>query len=104
MNWLMLILEFFIQLVRGALSVALRAISSWRTLRPVIIDYPLTVHTDVQITLLANLITLTPGTLSVDVSDDRKTLRIHVLDAPDGEAVVGQIAAGFETRVLRALK
>ena len=104
MSWLSLIFEFVVQLFHGAFTVALRAISSWRTIRPAIIDYPLTVHSDVQITLLANLITLTPGTLSVDVSDDRKTLRIHVLDAPDSEAVIGQIAAGFETRVLRALK
>ena len=59
---------------------------------------------DAQITLLANLITLTPGTLSVDVSDDRKTLFIHALDVPDREALIGRIAAGFETRVLRALK
>lgn len=103
MNWLILFAEFLIQLVSGALSVARRGISSRLDLHPAIIDYPLTVHSDAQITLLANLITLTPGTLSVDVSDDRKFLRIHVLDAPDDESVIGAIAAGFETRVLRAL-
>jgi multicomponent Na+:H+ antiporter subunit E len=104
MNWLILIGVFLVQLVRGALSVALRGVSSRLDLHPALIDYPLTVHTDAQITLLANLITLTPGTLSVDVSDNRKTLRIHVLDAPDDDAVIGHIAAGFETRVLRVLR
>ena len=104
MNWLILIGVFLVELVRGALSVALRGISPRLDLHPAMIDYPLTVHTNAQITLLANLITLTPGTLSVDVSADRKTLQIHVLDAPDGEAVIGQIAAGFETWVLRALR
>ena len=37
--------------------------------------------TDAQITLLANMITLTPGTLSVDVSADRKTLYVHAIDS-----------------------
>jgi multicomponent Na+:H+ antiporter subunit E len=36
--------------------------------------------------LLANLITLTPGTLSVDVSDNRRTLYIHAIHVPDPEA------------------
>ena len=58
---------------------------------------------DWQITLLANLITLTPGTLSVDVSGDRRTLYIHVLDMADREKIIGAIAAGFETRVLEVL-
>ena len=50
------------------------------------------------------MITLTPGTLSVDVSADRKTLYIHALDTPDHETLVGAIAAGFETRILAVLK
>ena len=45
-----------------------------------------------------------PGTLSVDVSDDRRTLYIHTIDLGDREDLVGQIASGFETRVLRAVK
>jgi len=45
-----------------------------------------------------------PGTLSVDVSDDRKALFIHALDIPDREVLIGRIAAGFETHVLRTLK
>ncbi len=73
-------------------------------LRPAIIAYPLTVTTDAQITLLANMITLTPGTLSVDVSRDRKTLFIHAIDIADREALIGRIAAGFETKVLRVLQ
>ena len=73
-------------------------------LRPGIIAYPLTVTTDTQIALLANMITLTPGTLSVDVSRDRKVLYIHAIDIADREVLIGRIAAGFETRVLRAMQ
>jgi len=47
-------------------------------LRPAIIAFPLTIKSDAEITLLANLITLTPGTLSVDVSEDRSDLRVFI--------------------------
>lgn len=73
-------------------------------LRPDMIEYPLTVESDVQIALLANLITLTPGTLSVDVSEDRKHLLIHAIDVPDREAVIRDIREGFERAVARAVK
>ena len=87
----------------SGLQVAWLVIQPKLKLRPGFIAYPLTVTSDAQITLLANLITLPPGTLSVDVSDDRKPLFIHALDIADREALVGRIAAGFETRILRAL-
>jgi multicomponent Na+:H+ antiporter subunit E len=73
-------------------------------LRPQLIDYPLTVESDVEITLLANLITLTPGTLSVDVSEDRKVLTIHAIDVPDREALIRDIRDGFERAVARACR
>jgi multicomponent Na+:H+ antiporter subunit E len=104
MSWLRLIALFIKELVLSALQVAWLVVQPKLRLRPGFIAYPLTVTSDVQITLLANLITLTPGTLSVDVSEDRKTLFIHAIDIPDREALVGRIAAGFETRILRAVR
>ena len=52
-------------------------------LQPGIFAYRLKVDRNFEITLLANLITLTPGTLSVDVSADRKTLFVHAIDCSD---------------------
>ena len=104
MNWLRLLLFFFRQLILSALQVTWLVLQPRLRLRPAIIAYPLTVTTDAQITLLANMITLTPGTLSINVSDDRKTLFIHALDAGSREALISQIAAGFETRVLEVLR
>jgi len=99
-RWLALFGFFIKELVLSALNVAWLVVQPTIRLRPAFISYPLTVTTDAQITLLASLITLTPGTLSVDVSADRKTLLIHVLDVADREAVIGHIAAGFEAKVL----
>jgi multicomponent Na+:H+ antiporter subunit E len=56
--------------------------------------------------LLANLITLTPGTLSLDVSADRRVLYIHVMyiDDDDLDSIRRSIKEGFERRVLEALR
>lgn len=95
---------FLVELVVSAVKVSLLALSPRLRLRPAIVAYPLTVTSDAEITLLANLITLTPGTLSVDVSEDRKTLFIHAIDVADGEELIGAIAGGFETKVLEVFR
>jgi multicomponent Na+:H+ antiporter subunit E len=69
------------------------------SLRPAIVAFPLTVKSDAEITLLANLITLTPGTLSVDVADDRSVLYVHVLDLVSRDQLIAEIAGGFERKV-----
>lgn len=101
-----LALLFIGELISSAVQVSLLVLSPnlKRRLRPGIIAYPLTVLSDAEITLLANLITLTPGTLSIDVSDDRKFLYIHALDVPDKQKLIGKIAGGFETQVLRVFR
>jgi multicomponent Na+:H+ antiporter subunit E len=104
MRWLSLIVLFTRELIVSALKVAWLVLQPRINIRPAIIAYPLTVTTDAQITLLANMITLTPGTLSVDVSEDRKTLYIHAIDMASKEALIGDIAAGFETKVLQVLR
>jgi multicomponent Na+:H+ antiporter subunit E len=100
LRWFALLAFFARELVLSALSVAWLVLQPTTRPRPAFVSYPLTVTTDAQITLLAYLITLTPGTLSVDVSDDRKSLLIHALDVADTEILIGRIAAGFEARVL----
>lgn len=96
---------FVYELVLSAIRVAMVVLSPdlHRRLKPAIIAYPLTVDSDIGITLLANLITLTPGTMSVDVSEDRKTLYLHALVMEDREALIREIAQGFERRVIEVL-
>ncbi|UJW85489.1 Na+/H+ antiporter subunit E [Devosia sp. SL43] len=89
--------ELLVSAVRVALIVLRPSLRA--SLRPAIIAFPLTVKSDVEITLLANLITLTPGTLSVDIADDRSALYVHVLHLTDRDQLVAEIAGGFERRV-----
>jgi multicomponent Na+:H+ antiporter subunit E len=92
---------FLRELVVSAIRVGLIVVTPnlRAALRPAIVAVPLSVRSDAEIALLANLITLTPGTLSLDVSDDRSTLFVHVLVLHDREALIAEIAHGFERSV-----
>jgi multicomponent Na+:H+ antiporter subunit E len=68
-------------------------------LRPGIVAVPLDLQSDAQITALANLVTLTPGTLSLDVSSDRRTLYVHAVEVGDPEVFRRDLKAGFERLV-----
>ena len=95
---------FFYELVLSAWRVARIVISPRMELRPGIFSYPLAVRRDFEIAMLANMITLTPGTLSVDVSEDRSMLFVHAMDASDVEAARRDIAEGFERKIIEAFE
>lgn len=94
-----LMLFFLRELVLSSVRVAIDVLRPTFTMRPAILQVPLEVNEDVQITLLANLISLTPGTLSVDVSDDRSNLYVHAMYGDDPEAEVRRIKRDFERRI-----
>ena len=94
---LLFLYELGVSAVRVAIVVLTPNMKS--VLRPAIIAFPLSVKSDAEITLLANLITLTPGTLSVDVSEDRSLLYVHTLTLSTREALIADIAGGFEAKV-----
>lgn len=73
---------------------------------PGVVAIPLDARTDVEITLLANLITLTPGSVSLDLSEDRRVLYVHAMyiDGGDVEAYRRSIKEGLERRVLELLR
>lgn len=101
---LLLACLFAKEIVLSACRVAILVLSPRMHLQPGIFAFPLKAERDFEITLLANLITLTPGTLSVDVSDDRSILYVHALDVSDPDRTRAEIAAGFERRILEAFR
>jgi multicomponent Na+:H+ antiporter subunit E len=72
-----------------------------RASRSAIVAVPLDVRSDAGISVLANMITLTPGTTSLHVSDDRRVLYVHVMNVSDQS--VRQIKDGFERSVREVL-
>jgi multicomponent Na+:H+ antiporter subunit E len=101
---LRLIGYFTWQLVISNLRVLWDVITPYHTSRPGIIGIPLDARTDMEITLVANLISLTPGTLTLDVSDDRTTLYVHVMFLDNIDLVRAEIKDGIERRVLEVLR
>jgi multicomponent Na+:H+ antiporter subunit E len=99
-----LILLFIKELALSAWKVAVLVASPKMEIKPGIFAFPLTVDRDFEITLLANLITLTPGTLSVDVSEDRRFLYVHALDCSDPAGTKRDIANGFEKKIMEAFR
>lgn len=96
---------FFVgQLVLSSLRVAADILTPRHRARPGIVAVPLDAKSDGEITLLANLVSLTPGSLSLDVSADRKTLFVHVMYLDDVEECRRGIKQGFERRVLELLR
>jgi multicomponent Na+:H+ antiporter subunit E len=92
------------QLLLANVRVARAVLGPLRSLRPAIVAIPLRVDRDAEITLLASLITLTPGTLSLEVSGDRRTLYVHALGVTDPDALRRDIGAGFERRILEVFR
>ena len=97
-----LVLFFLKELVIANLRVTWDIITPRFMMHPGVIAYPLAARTDYEITILANLISLTPGTLSLEVSEDRKILYFHAMYIKEGdmEAVIKEIQNGFEKKLL----
>lgn len=93
-------------LVVASLWLAFDIFTPRHRMRPGIIAVPLEAKTDEEILFLSNLISLTPGTLSLDVSDDRKFLFVHVMYIGKGdvEQVRKSIKQDWERRVLELLR
>ena len=96
---------FFVwELLVANLRVAYEVLTPGFQMRAAIIALPLDAKSDLEITVLANLITLTPGTLSLDVSPDRKTLYIHAMRVHDLEQFKQDIKLRMERRVMEVFK
>ena len=104
--WIILyFLAFFIkELIVASITVFRSVLSPFSYLQPGIIAVPLDVNTSAEITLLANLITLTPGTLTLDVSTDKKAIYIHTIRMDDPESFRLSIKNGFEKRVMEVMR
>lgn len=95
---------FLGSLIRANLLLAYDTVTPSHRLRAAVIGIPLEARTDLEITLLANLISFTPGTLSLDLSDDRRTLYIHAMFLGTIEDVRGEVRDGLEAKLLRLLR
>ncbi len=96
---ILFVLYFFWQVFKSNMEVAYEVATPGLGIKPGVTAVPLELESDVGITILANFITLTPGTLSLDVSDDKKVLYVHGMYMDDEEGVLQGIKE-IEARIL----
>lgn len=94
-----LTLLFFKELTMSNISVLMLVIKPKLNIHPMIFALPTDLEHDWEITLLSSLITLTPGTIVLHVSDDQKTLYIHAIDVDDVEEAIDSIKNSFEKAI-----
>jgi multicomponent Na+:H+ antiporter subunit E len=92
------------ELILANLRVAYDVLTPRLRMQPGVVAIPLDARTDAEITLLANLITLTPGSVSLDVSSDRRFLYLHAMYIDDVEEFRQSIKDTLERRVLEVLR
>ena len=85
-------------------AVAALIVGPRARIRPAFIRMPLRLQGNVGVSLLANVITLTPGTLSASLSPDRSELIVHALQGDDPEAIIDEIRTRYEQPLLDALE
>jgi multicomponent Na+:H+ antiporter subunit E len=89
------------ELVVANIRVALDVLSPGTRIRPAVVAIPLDVTSNAEILLLSALINITPGSVTIDLSEDRRTLFVHVMHMTSPEASRLDIKDGFEKRVKR---
>lgn len=92
---------FMYELALSSVTVARAALARQPQIASAIVAVPLELKTDLGISVLANLVTLTPGTCSLHVSEDRRTLYVHALNVDSVDETVAAIKRAFERRIAR---
>ncbi len=98
------IFYFLYEMIAANVQVAYDVITPKYFFKPGIIRYPLEANTDIEINLLSTMISMTPGTLILDISEDKRSLFIHVMYLKDREQFIAQIKKGFEYKLLEILR
>ena len=94
-----LTLLFFKELTLSNISVLRVVLRPKMDIQPMIFALPTDLEHDWEITLLSSLITLTPGTIVLNVSDDQRTLYIHAIDVDDVDEAIDSIKNTFEKAI-----
>jgi multicomponent Na+:H+ antiporter subunit E len=103
-HWIRFAGFFLKELVVANLRVAHDVITPRLHMRPAVVPVPLDAKSDMEIALLANLISLTPGTLSLDYSREEGVLYLHAMFCDDPDKLRDEIKNGIERRLLEALR
>lgn len=97
---LRLMMLFIRELIVSSLIVLREIMRPTLNIHPGIVAVPTELKSDWELTTLACLVSLTPGTLSLEVSPDQDVLYVHAMDIDDSEAAIKQIKSTFEKAIM----
>ena len=97
----LLLATFAYDLVVASLAVARIVLSPRRQNRPAIVAVPVDARTEWGVALFAYFVSATPGSTCLHVADDRRTIYVHFLDAPDMRASADGMKALYERRIIQ---
>lgn len=96
--------HFFYDMLRANTEVAKEIITPRLNMTPGIIAYKHSLKSDFEITVLTNLIALTPGTMVLKISEDKKILYIHGLYLKDKEKFIDRLKNGLEKKLIEIMR
>lgn len=92
------------EMIRSNLQVAYDVLTPKFFMQPGIVKFPMSATTDFEINMLSTMVALTPGTIAIDVSKDKKVLYIYVMYLKDKEKFIKQLKEVGERRLLEVLR
>ena len=101
---LLLVRRVLWDMLLSNIEVARRILGPQRVLTPAFVWLPLELTSIHAITALASIITLTPGTVSAELSDDRRHLLVHCFNLADADALVATIQARYEAPLMEIFR
>jgi multicomponent Na+:H+ antiporter subunit E len=97
------LLFYIVEVIIANMRIAWDIITPRHRMKPGVLAIPLDVETDNEILALNNLITMTPGTLSLDVSTDKRVIYVHAMYIDDAEKIRKEIKSGLEKRIMEVM-
>ncbi|MBX9448434.1 MAG: Na+/H+ antiporter subunit E [Taibaiella sp.] len=98
------LLYFLYDTIRANLQVAYDVITPKYFMRPGVVAFPMDAKNEFEITMLANIIALSPGTLVIDVNEPEKIIYIHVMYLNDEERFIQRMKNGIEKKLLEIIR
>ena len=99
-----LTLTVLFDIVKANLEIALRILGPESRIHSAYVWVPLDIQSPQGIALFASIITLTPGTLSCEVSEDRRWLLVHAFHTDDVAAVAAEVKARYEAPLMEVFR
>lgn len=101
---LLFCLFFLYDILKANIEVTKEILTPRFQLRPAVVTFEHSLKSDFEITMLTNLIALTPGTMVLKISPDKKYLFIHCFNIKDKEQFIAHLRNGLEKKLIEVIR